>query len=161
MIVDIEGFHHPDRFIIKELALYDPESNARKCIMLSPPFSRDHMLKKTITTLDWVTKNWHGLDWNDIGNYDYNVAGHLLQLYGCSHKLFSKGTEKCKWISQLALCPVYDLEAMGCPRVEDLTHIELDYDCPVHENQTHYSCALVKAYRFGKWYKDVISMNMW
>ena len=157
MIVDVEGFHCPDRYVVKELAMYCPDSNARKCIILAPPFSRKHMLPKTIRTMDWVSLHLHGLEWND-GDHDYAVATHLLQLYGCMHKLFSKGPEKCKWISDLAMCPVYDLEVLGCPRVDELSHIDLDFKCDAHNN-SDYSCALLKAYRFGKWYRDVLSMS--
>jgi hypothetical protein len=159
MIVDVEGFQTPDRFVIKELALYTPSSNARKCIVLAPPFSRKHMLKKTITTMDWVTKNLHGLEWDDVGDYDYPVAAHLLQLHGCTHNLFSKGLEKCKWIGELAMCPVYDLELIGCPCVDDLHHIELDHKCENH-GTSDFSCALVKAFRFGKWYQHMLSLSV-
>ena len=63
IVLDLEGFKLKSlRFIIKELFLY---SSYNYTIFFKPPLKFVDLPARDIQTVNWLTNNRHGLDWDE------------------------------------------------------------------------------------------------
>lgn len=117
--VDVQGFKdHENNFIVKEFAMvpeiynhdYDDDGYLSIHYIISPPYSLQKLPQKNINNINWITQNYHGLNWNSgtIKLYElkkiiydklFNVTGPI-----CWNV---KGGEKIIWLSNF-LATIYN-----------------------------------------------------
>ena len=154
LIVDVEGFQIKKDFYVKELAFYQPFTKEYWLATFKPPFDRQYVKKKFSTDMDWVTRNLHGIKWED-GQFPYPMAYHMISYFGSSYQLYAKGEEKSLWVQQQTPFTVVNLELLGFPKAKDLAFGTF---CKNH-NTLEKSCALDKAVRLGRYYEELFAMS--
>jgi len=154
LIVDVEGFQLKKDFYVKELAFYQPFTKEYWLATFKPPFDRQYVKKKYCTDMDWVTRNLHGLKWEE-GQYPYSMAYYMINHFGSHFLLHAKGEEKSLWIQHQTPFTVINLELMGSPKAKELP---FGCFCTFH-NTLEKSCALDKAVRLGQFYEGLFTMH--
>lgn len=154
MIVEVEGFQLKNDFFVKELAFVNLLTKEYWVGIFLPPYGRQHMKKKYNQELDWCTKHLHGLTWEE-GLYPYNVAFMMLNHFGATYQLYTKGKQKVDWIREHTALNVLDLEDIGCPPAKELPFASY---CEFH-NSLHRSCALDKATRLARHLVTMFSLK--
>ena len=122
-IVDVQGFIRPmNVFTFKEVAITALEEDAVPFVyFFKPPYEWNSLSNKYKCANDWLTRNFHGLFWAD-GEIIYSDVKEVLQsVLKDATKVYVKGLEKKKWMSQL-IPNVYNLEDLGCPSLFKLGH---------------------------------------
>ena len=153
LIVDVEGFQLNKDFYVKELAFYQPSTREYWAATFKPPFGRQYVKKRFASDMDWVTRNLHGLKWED-GQFPYAMAFHMISHFGSTYQLYAKGEEKSLWVQQQTPFTVVNLELLGFPKAK-----ELPFGCFCrHHNTLEKSCALDKAVRLGTYYNELFSL---
>ena len=115
----------------------------------NPPFDRQFIKTKFVGDMDLVTKNLHGLKWED-GKLPFSLTYTMINYFGNKHQLHVKGREKCLCLQQHTTPTGIDLEQLGCPAKE----VSRGCLCRFSLERT---CALDKAVRLGHYYIDLFS----
>lgn len=115
--VDVQGFKdNNNNFILKEFAMvpeiYNPmyDSDLSMHYIIKSPYSLNRLPQKNINNINWVTQNYHGLDWNcgTIKLYTLKniIYEKLLNILGqICWKV--KGDEKQTWLNNF-LATIYN-----------------------------------------------------
>ena len=118
VVLDIEGFRHrKEKFIVKEFGICIEDYN--DCVLFSPPSKFSDLTNPQKTSISWLSKNLHGLDWNSE-NYPYIYLTQIVQsvrLRNPRAVYYAKGFEKSQLLSELLDCPVIDLNTLKCPKI--------------------------------------------
>lgn len=145
VIIDIECMEND---IVKELGIY------KNGIVEGYTFLPPKDFKPTKQSF-WITKNLHGINWNN-GKKPYSeLAGLLKRTDSTSTEFFAKGLEKCRIISKILEKDVENLDNYFCPKVQHLIFKDEDYDWECsnypgrHARTLH--CAERKAFAYGTW----------
>ena len=146
IIIDFEGFMlESHTYVVKELAAYSFDGN----ILLvhwtfKPPRPFEELNEKDQKQCRWITRNLHGIQWEQ-GELAYenfrHIMGFLFKMY---EKIYVKGYEKTKFIETLSSRNCYNLDDLGCPKINNLP--EKSVICPHHHLKNH--CALAKVICF-------------
>ena len=117
-VLDLEGFRHrKEKFIFKEFGICTEDYN--DCVLFSPPSKFSDLTNPQKTSISWLSKNLHGLDWN-TENYPYIYLTQIVQsvrLRNPRAVYYAKGFEKSQLLSELLDCPVIDLNTLKCPKI--------------------------------------------
>lgn len=153
-IVELNGFRDEhSRFIVKELSINSPSSI--EFYIFKPP----HQCQDIVTNT-WLTKNFHGLNYNE-GNVEYNQLRKILQqATALSLLVYAKGSEKCSFISSLIDKPVFDFNHFPCTKkIKHLVKMyPSDTTCGNHIIGTENSCSNVKLCALIRWFGENISL---
>ena len=118
VVLDLEGFRHrKEKFIVKEFGICTEDYN--DCVLFSPPSKFPDLTNPQKTSISWLSKNLHGLDWNSE-NYPYIYLTQIVQsvrLRNPRAVYYAKGFEKSQLLSELLDCPVIDLNTLKCPKI--------------------------------------------
>lgn len=116
--VDVQGFKlvSNNQFIVKELSFIDLNGDHFGHYHFKPPFPFPNLCDADKRQVVWLSKNFHGLDWNK-GDTDYNVASKQLTSIAHKHSIYCKGLEKTQWI--LDLIDASSTSSMHIVNVED------------------------------------------
>jgi hypothetical protein len=123
IVIDFEGFPHrcsSQQFVVKELVWVEFVHGETLITshLYQAPYPFELMSRKQREVCQWLTQHRHGLDWSESGRRAYScLADDVAQLQG---PVFSKGLQKCKFLSRLLNQPVYDLDRLGFPRVSGI-----------------------------------------
>jgi len=143
VIVDVQGFKgNNNEFILKELAISFNEHEFQNFIV-QPPHQFEKLMKIKQKEANWLSKNHHGLGWND-GSVTYkSVKKFLLENHITA--VYVKGEEKKNWLSHMLQNKVMiqNLEEYGCPSFKVLrkTYPSRTMLCTSHQG----ICALKNA----------------
>lgn len=160
VIIDIQGFKRPvDDFVLKELGISSVlcESNDEEVndlIMFETPCKWEDLPDKYQKMNSWLTKNFHGLDWNQKEICQYSDLDEVLaKLLRGVDEIFVKGVEKKKLLSFLIgdTIPIVNLEDFGCPQWDKLGGRKC-LDHTVLYNKPHFSCAQENLVQLKTWY---------
>lgn len=160
VVVDFEGFKHKSKpFVVKELAVCSDNLDA---MTFKPPSDFAQLTHEEQRGFSWCTHNLHGIHWCD-GMYDYSDLYPIATAIRLRHPktlFYSKGTEKCAFLTKLVGFTVQNLEDLGCPKVDELNDLDSAQVCPIHckccapESRLVSHCALRKVILFSKWLKE-------
>jgi hypothetical protein len=150
VVVEVECFQSSGDYIVKELAIVDSERCGISHYIFKSPYSLSKLGKKFRKTNNWITRNLHQLKWSD-GFIEYKeLVPILVSSTESARFIFSKGSEKCKFLSSLIGRPVFDFDHLCCPKIISL-NISNKF-CLFHSFSKNKNCALHKAVSFAKWY---------
>lgn len=96
--------------------------------IVKPPFDRDYLSQEKLRETAWLTKNCHGLEW-DQGDIWYHVLEDLLRkCIARRPAVYVKGREKKEFIRQHfitdpSVTSVIDLSDMGCGSLGATTNL--------------------------------------
>lgn len=160
VVLDIEGYNFRNsKFIVKELAVCGDYLDS---IVFGPPKEYSTLTVDELKTYTWLFKHLHGLDWN-TGDLNYCYLRQIcesIKLRYPGAKFYSKGVEKSLIVAELLDTPVFNLEDLGCPKVNFLVVPKESYFCANHskvlvgaQRQVHIEqhCARFKAKAFANW----------
>lgn len=109
LILDIQGFKaEKNKFIVKELAAYNGHKTAH--YIFKPPFSIKLLPPDLEKQAEWLTHNYHGIDWSEGCTPYFNFGKIIRELTECEESIFVKGKEKASYIKEYSSRPVYELE---------------------------------------------------
>ena len=142
---------------MKEACVVDITTNS---ILLhhiaKPPCARDFLSPNKQRESYWVTKHWHGLEW-DQGDIKYNTL--LDELRTClQHRsiIYVKGLEKKKFVLQFLVkndtMDVIDTLEIGCPALNKTSEPSANtvLRCDQHKSAWH-KCALANCSLLRAW----------
>ena len=159
VVIDMECFRSRNRqWIVKEIAVYGDYLDS---VILQKPYPFQTLPCNIQKSYSWLTNNPHGLCWN-AGNYPYDRLPSFIESIKLRYPkslFYAKGIEKGKFLSDLFDRDFYDLEDLGCPRIDQLKTSNI-YCCNsslFHSSGTH--CARKKAKAFGSWLQNYILEN--
>ena len=118
VVLDLEGFRHrKEKFIVEEFGICTEDYN--DCVLFSPPSKFSDLTNPQKTSISWLSKNLHVLDWNSE-NYPYiyltqNFQSGRLRNPRAVH--YAKGFEKSQLLLELLDCPVINLNTLMCPKI--------------------------------------------
>ena len=123
VVLDLECFRHrKEKFIVKEFGICTEDYN--DCVLFSPPSKFSDSTNPQKTSISWLSKNLHGLDWNSLHLspyiYPYIYLTQIVQsvrLRNPRAVYYAKAFEKSQLLSELLDCPVIDLNTLKCPRI--------------------------------------------
>lgn len=160
IVIDFEGFRYSNKsFIIKELSVCG--ANFSDTILLKPPKHLSLFSDKERESFDWLTKNLHGINWND-GFYNYPFIHEYfvcLRIRFPNALVYVKGVQKQIYVSNF-INNVYNLDNLDCPKVDDLdspqiplcyNHSNFDLQ-PPKEKLRH--CSKIKSVLFYQWLQN-------
>ena len=156
-IVDLQGFQQPiNEFVVKELAVMHLQSPHHVTHLYEPPCVWESLPPKYKTTNNWLTRHFHGLEWNE-GYFPYDELKSALKsmLFGASC-VYVKGVEKKLFLQKLLKNKFYiiDLTDADCPSLQKLSlmsETELD-TCPNHWYKcSKLECALKNVQLMKNW----------
>lgn len=151
VVLDFEGFQfYKNRFIIKELAVFDLNREHLRRWTFQPPFSFLNLNKHERRQYFWTKNNTHGYEWyyGELPYIElYFIFEELFQKY---ENIYIKGVEKTKFVQYFTSRKCINLENLGCPKITELSHFTVNCNFK-HSNRSH--CALIKAESFGRFLK--------
>lgn len=156
-LIDFQGFiGKDDSFIIKELAIIDFTSKASQNWIFQPPkFHAEN--NKVRKTNNWLTKYFHGINWED-GEVPYqNANGLISSILNEFNLVFVKGKMKQDFLRKFETsCNIIDLSNYGCPRIRSLSSKE-GVQCFYHRRKP-VQCARYKVFGLNNWLSKNINI---
>lgn len=155
IIIDFQGFKdEKNNFIVKELALggfFAGKLISPTRYLFEAPYNFRHLPRRIQISNQWLTRNFHGLDWND-GNIRYERLVDILLLETEKYSVIAcKGLEKAQFLMWLLNREVVNLDEMIGRRLCDLP--AADVGC-YHGNK----CAVENVVRISGWMKKILLM---
>jgi hypothetical protein len=133
LVIDFQYFRNRcNQIMVKEFAFIDMGGKTIQCVTFKPESGSEwnKLPEFTKRTNQFIAEHINGLDFCD-GNYDYELLIRFA-LDACKSKslIFAKGSEKCKFLTQLIGKRVYNLELiLGFFSVEYSTMFSSDEYC--------------------------------
>jgi hypothetical protein len=127
--------------LVKEIALAG-EDGAVVFVVKLPRHLKPAWGSKHYITNRWLHRKHHIPTWVK-GRYTLTEVIYYLQEH-LKEKIYAKGDEKCRLLSDLLGVPVDNLESLGCPSLGKLG----DFD---HESHIHHHCPVYKAFKLYTW----------
>ena len=139
-------------YIVKELACVDLKNeNEQKMqsFLFQSPYAQIRVRPSIRKSNTWVENNLHKISWED-GYIPYFRLTEILETVCQNQKhIFTKGSEKAKFLSTLIGKTVTDLDKMSCPKAEKINLAVLS--CSFHHKE---HCALHKCLKYAAWLNE-------
>lgn len=167
-VLDFQAFKDDNNeFILKEVCMIDVESGTVMLHRLArPPFDFSILSETKRRECRWLTKHYHGLDWND-GDTSYAELQQMLRkcLANC-HTVYVKGIEKKEFVINNLInnivikktTTVSDLSELGCESLPELTTNPNAIRCGLHGDLQH-RCALTHCMVLRSWILNTDTNN--
>lgn len=123
--MDMQGFQiEPNnKFVIKELSFIDSVGNHFEHYIFKPAHHFNLLSDSDKRKVQWLTKNFHHLEWNS-GFVDYHKVSEILQQICAHNTIYVKGLEKITWIKQwVPTAHVINTEDFDYPNLETLKNM--------------------------------------
>lgn len=147
----MQGFSGNDNnFIPKEVTLY--YNGISKTFLFKPPYPWQDLNINKRKSVCWVTKNLHGLQWED-GKQPYKCLFDILNSFVLNKvcNIYTKGSKKAKFLRNLLKCNIIDIGELGCCSLYDeKAKMPDNIFCYHHINNNKY-CAKLNAYKLAEW----------
>lgn len=156
-IIDVQAFPGKNKtFVAKEIAIFNVDKlNNMITLLCKPPYSLNELEKEERRVVTWLSFNLHKLKWSE-GNISIEDAIILMKRMLSAHDIiYTKGSEKSKYLSSVLNVHVTDLDKLSCPRLKDIPAIKTKR-CPFHFIESHH-CAQFNAIRIGYWLHEHIA----
>lgn len=145
-IIEFQAFRgNADEFIVKELVVLDVVKYIMYTFLFKPPHSFNKLDTKAKITNKWMSKHLHRIKWNE-GHVDYESLNNILY-YFCSKfdTIYTRGSEKCKWLQMYTRSRVYDITV---DKGYDVRHCRL-CECVNDKRHAKTHCAMRNAFRLA------------
>lgn len=145
-VIEFQAFRgNDDRFIIKELVIFDMLTQAAYPFLFEAPCSVHALNSKAKVTNRWITNHFHHIHWYE-GFLPYNNI-HKIMFHYCKQftHIYTRGLEKKKWIQQYTDNEVSDI------KVDKTFNFNYKQICisTVDPKHKHSQCALQNAYHLA------------
>ena len=116
-IVDMQGFKDTNNeFIVKEFSLFT--KNIKFHDIIKSPFEFMETGESSTKSIEWLTRNYHGIAWND-GYITVEELQKTLEPILRNKIIYAKGKEKILWLRKIMFnCAenllIVNLEDIGC-----------------------------------------------
>lgn len=143
-----------NKLVLKEFAVFYPDfhESGVRVATFAPPYEKEWLPHEVIAQNNFITNNFHGLEWND-GEHAFKDMSNIL--WSMTHKLsllYVKGTEKSKILQTLLPhLQVVNIEDLGCPSFDRLPLFNAPCENEIHCMFRSYLCASKQAKRLGLW----------
>jgi hypothetical protein len=153
-IIDLQGFSaskHND-IIIREFCLVSMNGTMLFHCLVKLPCPINDLPIGLQRQNQWLTKMFHGLEWENTNGYTVSHIRKLIFILCKSDAVFfCKGLEKVDWIKKLfQLQNVKDIADHGCPCLNDLN---FSVGCTYHTPIEPRACALRNCLQLQYWAK--------
>lgn len=143
-VIEFQAFRNNDnKFIIKELVVFDLTTGIVSYFIFKPPFPLSSLLSKQYRTNKWLTSFFHHISWEE-GLVDYKDLESIMIHYCRQFKtIYTSGDEKIKFIQKFTSCPVI------CCNMVKYNDFNDRASCCSVKHEKHLiskNCALYKAY---------------
>lgn len=140
-------------FIPKEVAVVTLEADQISHWIVLPPHSAKRLSQNIREENKWLCQSFHGIDWDEGFISKTNLIHQLRKITKHFEKVFVRGKEKKKFLEQIILNEIVNLEEQeDAPSFDNLPWN--DSFCMIHATRmTHvaFTCALNNATRLKKW----------
>lgn len=165
VVIDIECLYDVDgSLVVKEFAVMSTTKPELFSKTFKPPRGWSELPLKVRWMNGWEFRNKNHILWS-AGLEDYEKLEHrLLESIPPHCILFTKGKEKCYFLSALLNKPIYELGEIGCPKARMLENPRHRFRCC--NNDLNFShrigshCAVVRCLLYVAWLKDNFILNM-
>ncbi|KAF4520553.1 hypothetical protein B566_EDAN008752, partial [Ephemera danica] len=120
--------------------------------ILKSPYLFEDLNIKYKRTATWLSKNYHNLYWNEGDHEIKEFINHLHQLTSTNQKVFVKGANKAKYISNILKCPNLEIiDRKSGTKISKNCYTTLPVYCKKHSMNTKQLKAFLQAKnRVGK-----------
>lgn len=151
IVVDIQGFRNAEKkFIPKEVAVVAIDAPIVNHWIMIAPHSFAELPEKIRRENNWLTRNYHGIEWFDgETNWKY-FTSQLRQIIKCVRHIYVRGNEKASYLQNLLSRNIYNLEDIS-PAFKNLT---VEEECGHHGFRKKFGifhCALRNAHKLKSW----------
>lgn len=154
IIIDFQAFKDNDNnFVVKECAITTTDYCFIHHWVIAPPYDFYKLSTQKRREATWLQLNGHGLKWCD-GRIRYGeFIKELRHMCAKKSRVFSKGREKCEFLTGILGVSVIAMDNYGIPSIKTLmqdTYIPL-LRCFYHNKHKKNICALTNAYKLMLW----------
>lgn len=152
--VDFQGFkNNSNGFIVKEIALVT--RNLQLHDIIKSPYALCTLDEDHRKQVNWLTKNYHGLGWND-GYITLNELRKTILPILRQKTVFVKGTGKIKWLEYILECNMATINRKIC-QIFNLEESEIECSISLHKkNVNNYNDG---GYHICKHHRHLQNMN--
>ncbi|XP_036150639.1 uncharacterized protein LOC118648436 [Monomorium pharaonis] len=159
IVIDIQGFKDTEEsFFPKEVAVVSVNTAHCAHWIIAQPYSFTELSTRSKSQNNWLSKNFHGIEWFEGDTPYKNLCRHLRAVTQLTNRIFTRGADKSAFIQRITSRNIINLEEeQECPSFHRLP--QLEQTCLIHNiksktNNREYTCALNNALRIRKWLKD-------
>lgn len=149
-IIEFQAFRgNLNEFIVKELFMYDINTNTSKYFLFKAPYRFSKLTNKFFRVNNWLINHFHKITWNE-GFIEYNKLNDILNSYCKKYEtIYTTGNEKCQFLRSYTSANVIDI---NIPKTNELL---VRSPCVhVKDNQHKFSkCAIIKTYSLLEYLK--------
>ena len=139
-----------DDFIVKELAIVNPDSRTLQSWIFKPPFDISELPLTIQLDNDYLSSHIFGLEWSE-GDVAYNDMQRVLVAYTKNiDVLFTHGHRRQQFLERLLGRTIVNLEDLHCPKSSHLLFPATHCAHPQHQFHT-FRCALYEALCYSKY----------
>ena len=154
IVIDIQGFRDAEeRFIPKEVAVVAINTPIIGQWIIMRPCPFDELSVNSRRENNWLTRNYHGIEWFDGEVNLKHFKQHLREIIRQARYIYSRGHEKVHYLRNLLSKNVYNLEGIS-PAFKNLPDAEESgHRCTYHgfRAKANFQCALRNAYKIKRW----------
>lgn len=159
IVIDIQGFRDADsKFIPKEVAVVAINRNITDHWILMPPYLFSELSETSRKENNWLTRYYHGIEWNDGESNPKYLAIHLREITRSCRRIYVRGSEKARYLQNLLSRNIYNLESIS-PSFKCLTAKERCTYHGLRERFNNFQCALTNAYKLKQWLNEQNSIK--
>lgn len=160
VLIDVQGFKvDKNKFILKEICIHSVENNFKYHKLIKSPFKFEKLKKVEKNTIQWLTKNYHGIQW-DSGNITFTQFMDDMKTVLKDKIIICKGLEKMKWLKcffeRISIQEIINCEDLDC-NIKWNKNCEISeyFDsCEYHKNikKSSFVCALKNVMLLRRWF---------
>lgn len=151
-VIEFQGFrNNANNFIIKELVIYDVTTGVINYFLFKPPFPFNYLNRKASRTTEWLSQNFHHIDWNE-GFTSYKELNKIMRHYCDQYDvIYTSGIEKTQFIRRYASDRVRNI-TVNTDFITNFVGLCIGVKNPAHKTS---NCALSRAFRVGAFLASV------
>ena len=157
IVIDIQGFRdETNNFIAKEVAVVAIDAPFVSHWIMMPPCAFGKLPAKARRENNWLSRNYHGIEWFDGEVNPKYFTSHLREIARHARCIYVRGNEKANYLRNLLSRDINNLEGIS-PSFKNLTPEEdaIQY-CGHHGVRKfgNFHCALYNAYKLKYWLSE-------
>lgn len=159
LVVDIQCVMNVNNtYIPKEVALLSLADAYIGHWIVAPPYSAKKLPISVKRTNKWLSRNKHGLEWEDGFITRPALVSHLREICKNVEKVYVRGAEKKKILENIILNEIINLEEDEEEKIPSFADLAWSNTyCILHASRPNasvaFSCALNNAVRLKNWLK--------
>jgi len=157
IIVDIQGFSDiSSNFLPKEVAIVTLHASFTGHWILLPRYSFEALPEKSRRENNWLTQNYHGIEWFDGETDEEYFTTQLREITRLVRNIYTRGKEKADFLQRMLSRSVYNLEGISPPFKNLPEDEKAGRQRCIHHGFRYsptikYHCALRNAFKLKRW----------